>query len=327
LQFQEDKQDQNSVTQIGNNSSIIINTENDDITEEQTEDININEKTLGNLPSTNFDKLFLIEKTSINQQNTSIDRSSLIEGIWSNDKNTYQIGIQRTERKGRYIAIILNSQEPTMKKGEGIAEFFNSKFGYIFPTKYYLEDKTKVITESYVDETGLLLIFLEKWGRKNLVFRRSYPKYDATEAQEKAKESIKEITRPQKERTLIKTKKEKNIIRVISDKKIENSNKLINKLKVDSKYASKTIYTIQTGSFMQAERAQKQFDSMLQILNGKKFNFLRIEKIGKYYSVRLGKFIDYNLAEQFMIAAKPELSNAVILSAYIKKERIIRMDE
>ncbi len=90
--------------------------------------------------------------------------------------------------------------------------------------------------------------------------------------------------------------------------------------------SSQQIYTIQTGSFLKLERAQEQFDSMLQILNGKEFSFLRIEKIGKYYSVRVGRFTDYNEAEQFIIAAKPDLSNANILEAYIKEERIIRFN-
>jgi len=90
--------------------------------------------------------------------------------------------------------------------------------------------------------------------------------------------------------------------------------------------SSQQIYTIQTGSFLKLEQAHKQFDSILQILNGKEFSFLRIEKIGKYYSVRLGRFNDYNAAEQFIIAIKPDLSKAVILEVYIKEERIVKFN-
>ena len=90
--------------------------------------------------------------------------------------------------------------------------------------------------------------------------------------------------------------------------------------------SSQQIYTIQTGSFLKLERAQEQFDSILQILNGKEFSFLRIEEIGKYYSVRIGRFADYNAAEQFIIEVKPGLSKAVILEVYIKEERIVRFN-
>jgi hypothetical protein len=119
----------------------------------------------------------------------------------------------------------------------------------------------------------------------------------------------------------------KNIVQARSDKKFENSNKFIYKLKVDSQYVSKSIYTIQTGSFLKMERAQKQFDSVLQVLNGKEFGFLRIEKIGKYYSVRLGRFDNYNTTEKFFKVIKPQLSTAIILKAYIKNERIIKLYE
>jgi hypothetical protein len=46
-------------------------------------------------------------------------------------KKTYKIGIQKAEGKGRYFAFILNSQEPPMKKGGIIAEFFETRYGNI----------------------------------------------------------------------------------------------------------------------------------------------------------------------------------------------------
>ena len=156
LQFQENKQIQTALIVVGSKSST-INTENVDINEEQTASINMD------------------EKTSINQQNASVDKSSLIEGIWSNDKNTYQIGIQRTDRKGEYLAIILNSQEPTIKQGEILAEFFETIYEHIYSTEYYLEDKTKIVTKTYVGENGMLLIFLKKWRKENVAFIRESP--------------------------------------------------------------------------------------------------------------------------------------------------------
>jgi hypothetical protein len=46
-------------------------------------------------------------------------------------KKTYKIGIQKAEGRGRYFAFILNSQEPPMKKGGIIAEFFETRYGDI----------------------------------------------------------------------------------------------------------------------------------------------------------------------------------------------------
>ena len=92
-------------------------------------------------------------------------------------------------------------------------------------------------------------------------------------------------------------------------------------------HAIRSVYTIQTGSFDSVAAAQKQFDSIVQGLNEKELDNLRIEKIGKFYSVRLGKFKDYTTAEKFIKAMKPRLSTAIILKAYIKNERIIKLYE
>ncbi len=90
-------------------------------------------------------------------------------------------------------------------------------------------------------------------------------------------------------------------------------------------YASESIYTIQTGSFISIAPTQKQFDSIVQGLNEKELDYLRIEKIGKFYSLRLGKFEDHATAKKFFQAIKPQLSTAIIMKAYIKDERIIRL--
>ena len=118
----------------------------------------------------------------------------------------------------------------------------------------------------------------------------------------------------------------RNKIALLKEKiKVQNNQQ--NSVSVNNKQRdSQLIYTIQIGSFVNVEEAQVQFDLLLQILKGKAFSFLRIEKIGKYYSVRLGKFTNSNAAKQFIITAKPDLANADILKAYIKEERIIRFN-
>ena len=117
----------------------------------------------------------------------------------------------------------------------------------------------------------------------------------------------------------------KNIIQERSDKNIDNTDNSIKKLKVDSQYASRTIYTIQTGSHTKKANAEEEFNSILQVLNKKELDYLRIEKIGKYHTVRFGKFENYATAEKFSQAIKLRLSSAIILKAYIKKERIIKL--
>jgi peptidoglycan-associated lipoprotein len=109
-----------------------------------------------------------------------------------------------------------------------------------------------------------------------------------------------------------------------SYKDINNENKLIEEAEDYYKDAYRTIYTIQTGSFINFLRAQKQFNSMIQGLNRKVIDNLRIEKVGKFYAVRLGKFEDSSAAEKFLQANKSQLSTAIILDAFIKDERIIK---
>lgn len=88
---------------------------------------------------------------------------------------------------------------------------------------------------------------------------------------------------------------------------------------------SKLIYTIQSGSFVREADAQKQFDSLKQGLSEKDLDHLRIEKIGKYYSVRIGNHKNLDSAEKYLQAMRPHLSAALITKAYIKDERVKKM--
>jgi cell division protein FtsN len=89
--------------------------------------------------------------------------------------------------------------------------------------------------------------------------------------------------------------------------------------------STESIFTIQAGSFINIADAAKQFDAVAYVLDEKKLDYLRIEKVGKYYSVRIGKFKDYATAEKLLQAIKPRLSPAIILKAYIKNDRIMRL--
>lgn len=89
--------------------------------------------------------------------------------------------------------------------------------------------------------------------------------------------------------------------------------------------ASQLIYTIQTGSFLRIDDARKQFDSLVQLFNEKELDHFRIEKIGKYYSVRLGKFDSKNEVEQSLSSMKDRSTSLLIMKAYYKEERIEKL--
>ncbi len=89
-------------------------------------------------------------------------------------------------------------------------------------------------------------------------------------------------------------------------------------------YGAETVYTIQTGTFINTERAQKHFDSLTQKLDEDKLDFLRIEKVGKYHTVRLGKFENKSAAEELLRVVTQQSPGAFLLKAYIIDKRIVR---
>jgi hypothetical protein len=110
-----------------------------------------------------------------------------------------------------------------------------------------------------------------------------------------------------------------------SDTNIDNTNKFLEQIKVDDQFATRLIHTLQIYSEKRIADAQKQFNFILQSINKKNLNLLRIEKVGEYYTVRLGKFENYETAIKFHKEIKPRLSEAIIMKAYIKNERIVRL--
>ncbi len=83
-------------------------------------------------------------------------------------------------------------------------------------------------------------------------------------------------------------------------------------------------YTIQTGSFLELNRAQEQFNLITELLQPKEYDNLRIEKISSYYTVRLGKYDDYASAEDLLKKLIREIKSAIVLKAYIKESRIMK---
>jgi hypothetical protein len=83
-----------------------------------------------------------------------------------------------------------------------------------------------------------------------------------------------------------------------------------------------TIYTIQMGSFLTLVRAQNEFDSLMEVLTKKYRSFLRVEKIGKFYTVRIGEFESYRNAENFVESAPPTIPKTNIIKAFLKYDRL-----
>jgi len=111
----------------------------------------------------------------------------------------------------------------------------------------------------------------------------------------------------------------------VEEKKDIQSIKQHDEIIMNNQSAYQTIFTIQTGSFIKIEHAQKQFNSLVQTLNENDLDYLRIEKVGKFYSDRLGKFNNYTAAEKFLQAINHKVTGTMILKAYIKDDRIMKL--
>ena len=89
-------------------------------------------------------------------------------------------------------------------------------------------------------------------------------------------------------------------------------------------YASGLIYTIQTATYNDMDYADKHFDNIVSTLQGSETPLLRIEKTGKHFSVRIGKFESYSDAVKLLKRVQPHFQDAIIMALRINDERIMR---
>jgi type IV pilus assembly protein PilQ len=89
-------------------------------------------------------------------------------------------------------------------------------------------------------------------------------------------------------------------------------------------HSDTSVYTLQIGTFLKSRHADTLFDHTASILNNNDLDYLRIEKIQKYYAVRLGKFDGRSEASIFREAISPDFDDIVLMKANIKGENIIR---
>jgi mono/diheme cytochrome c family protein len=90
--------------------------------------------------------------------------------------------------------------------------------------------------------------------------------------------------------------------------------------------AADLIFTIQTGSFPGEGDAGMHYALLLEKLNKDDRPFLRIEKIGDYYTVRVGSFVSRGEAEGTLQNVQLSFPSATLMSAYVKDERIVRTE-
>jgi tetratricopeptide (TPR) repeat protein len=90
-------------------------------------------------------------------------------------------------------------------------------------------------------------------------------------------------------------------------------------------YASEdreSIYTIQIVSHFDSEAANRQYTDIIEKFDKRELPYLRIEKIGKYYALRLGKYSNKSEAKELHRSVKSRLPSSFIIKAYFIEERI-----
>ncbi len=89
--------------------------------------------------------------------------------------------------------------------------------------------------------------------------------------------------------------------------------------------AALTIHTVQTGSFGSVEQAERQFDLLEGGLQEADLEHLRIEKIGNYYSVRIGRFDNQADVDSLFRNVRSLIGSAITTTAYYREERIVKL--
>ena len=88
---------------------------------------------------------------------------------------------------------------------------------------------------------------------------------------------------------------------------------------------SELFHTIQTASFTSEIAAQQHYEHVKRKLNEDERQYLRIEKIGGHYAVRFGKFKSFAETKKILRSARQKFAALLVVKAYIKDERILRM--
>ncbi len=88
--------------------------------------------------------------------------------------------------------------------------------------------------------------------------------------------------------------------------------------------AASLFYTVQIGSFARQNRAETAFERVLTRYPEAASQELRIEKVGAYFALRIGRFTNRAAARRLLAEVRPHAGGAMILQAYILPERTVR---
>jgi hypothetical protein len=123
----------------------------------------------------------------------------------------------------------------------------------------------------------------------------------------------------------IENEKLREEVALLKEKDKTQVDKQKREMNADNEHADELTYTILIGNFIDIEQAQKQFISIIEEFYEREIDYLRIEKVEKYYSVRLGRFEDYKIAEKKLQEMSPLFSTAVILKESMIEESVIKL--
>ncbi len=87
------------------------------------------------------------------------------------------------------------------------------------------------------------------------------------------------------------------------------------------------VYSVQIGVFQKVQNAQQQFKRLEKSLPTNLLDHLRIEKTGKGYIVKVGKFSDLEQAQTLLSAITPLSPDAFIWKGDFIKEQILKTEK
>ncbi|UCD34250.1 MAG: tetratricopeptide repeat protein [Nitrospiraceae bacterium] len=86
--------------------------------------------------------------------------------------------------------------------------------------------------------------------------------------------------------------------------------------------AAESVYSVQISSYRSLESARGDFNRVISKLPQEKLDHFRIETVGEYYALRLGKFPDRAAAAEFLKSLASDLPGAIIVESSYEQERI-----
>ncbi len=89
-----------------------------------------------------------------------------------------------------------------------------------------------------------------------------------------------------------------------------------------SAHGEEEFFTVQAGSFSSFNEAKTNFLVLKKKLSNGDRDYLRVELVNTYYTLRIGKFNERKKAIELLKKVKNYYSSSLVLSAYVKEERI-----